>query len=313
MTTVGMSFPWDLLMAAPPTRRRELLTRVADAGIDGITVGDHISFQGGDGFDGMVTATAVLATQDRLPVLIGVYLLGLRHPMVAARQLATLSEMAPGRLILGVGVGGEDRMEIVNAGVDPATRGRRTDESLHLVRQLLTGEPVTHNGEFFTLAEARIAQVPQPQIPIVIGGKGDAAVRRTAAYGDGWVGIFCSARRFCDTREQIIDATAALGRPEPTWFGVSVWCGLDANAKAAEERLGGVVESFYRVPYDKFRHIAPAGTAPQVAEWLASFIDGGANHITIVPVSESIEAAIDETAEVARLLKIHSAAERGVQ
>ena len=57
--------------------------------------------------------------------LVGVYLLGLRHPMLAARQLSTLAQVAPGRLTLGIGVAGEDRREVSNAGVDPGTRGRR--------------------------------------------------------------------------------------------------------------------------------------------------------------------------------------------
>jgi alkanesulfonate monooxygenase SsuD/methylene tetrahydromethanopterin reductase-like flavin-dependent oxidoreductase (luciferase family) len=103
--------------------RRALLDRVAAAGLDHVTVGDHISFHGGTGFDGMITASTLLAAHDRLPVLIGVYLLGLRHPMLVARQLATLAQTAPGRLILGVGAAGEDRSEVSNAGVDPATRG----------------------------------------------------------------------------------------------------------------------------------------------------------------------------------------------
>src|SRR5207245_6881097 len=98
--------------------------------------------------------------------LIGVYLAGLRHPMVTARQLATISQIAPARLILGVGVGGEDRSEISNAGVDPATRGRRLDETLEVLRQLATGEAVDHRGQFFSLSNARILPPPDPRVPL---------------------------------------------------------------------------------------------------------------------------------------------------
>jgi alkanesulfonate monooxygenase SsuD/methylene tetrahydromethanopterin reductase-like flavin-dependent oxidoreductase (luciferase family) len=108
--------------------RRRILDQVVDCGLDQVTMGDHISFHGGTGFDGLLGATSILSTHERVNVLVGIYLLGLRHPMVVSRQLATLSQIAPGRLVLGVGVGGEDRKEVSNAGVDPATRGRRLDE-----------------------------------------------------------------------------------------------------------------------------------------------------------------------------------------
>jgi alkanesulfonate monooxygenase SsuD/methylene tetrahydromethanopterin reductase-like flavin-dependent oxidoreductase (luciferase family) len=147
---VGVSVH-DSLMQADPDARRTLLDGVEGAGLDHVTLGDHVSFHGGNGFDGLVSATAVLATNDRLRVLLGVYQLALRHPLVVARQLASLAQIAPGRLTLGVGVGGEDRTEVSNCGVDPSTRGRRVDESLGLLRQLATGEAVDHVGEFFTL------------------------------------------------------------------------------------------------------------------------------------------------------------------
>jgi alkanesulfonate monooxygenase SsuD/methylene tetrahydromethanopterin reductase-like flavin-dependent oxidoreductase (luciferase family) len=299
---VGISDQDGFTTTDPRTRRR-LLRRVADAGLDHVTVGDHVSFHGGTGFDGMITASTLLASHDRLPVLIGVYLLGLRHPVLAARQLSTLAQTAPGRLTLGVGVAGEDRAEVSNAGVDPATRGRRLDEALALVRRLLAGEEVTFAGEFFRLEAARILPPPRPPVPIVIGGKGDVAVRRTAELGDGWLGMFCSARRFAETRQRILQAAADHGRSAPTWFGVNVWCGLDGDAGQARELAAAKMERLYRLPYEKFQHLAPAGTPKQVAEFLHRYIESGARHLTLVPAGRSIEAEIDAVAEVSALLR----------
>ena len=109
-----------------------------------------MSFHDGTGFDGLTAATAALSGSG-LPVLVGMYLLALRHPLLAARQLASISQLAPGRLTLGVGVGGEDRSEISNSGVDPATRGRRLDECLAVLRALAGGETIDYRGEFFPL------------------------------------------------------------------------------------------------------------------------------------------------------------------
>jgi alkanesulfonate monooxygenase SsuD/methylene tetrahydromethanopterin reductase-like flavin-dependent oxidoreductase (luciferase family) len=294
---VGIS-DQDAFTLPDPHVRRRLLDRVAAAHLDHVTVGDHIAFHGGTGFDGLITASTLLASHDSLPVMVGVYLLGLRHPMLAARQLSTLAQAAPGRLTLGIGVAGEDRREVSNAGVDPGTRGRRLDEALPLVRRLLAGQEVSHQGEFFALERARILPSPSPAIPIVIGGRGEAAIRRTAAFGDGWLGMFCSARRFAQTRSQILAAAAGLGRETPSWFGVNVWCGLDSDPERGRELLAAKMERLYRLPYEKFRYLAPAGTPKQVAEFLYPFAEAGAEHITLVPAGESAEAEIDAVAEV---------------
>jgi alkanesulfonate monooxygenase SsuD/methylene tetrahydromethanopterin reductase-like flavin-dependent oxidoreductase (luciferase family) len=79
---------------------------------------------------------------------------------------------------------------------------------------------VTHHGEFFNMDRARILPSPSPAIPIVIGGKGDAAINRAATYGDGWLGVFCSPRRFASTRDRILDAADAV-----------LWPFIDAGAE----------------------------------------------------------------------------------
>ncbi|MFF3572889.1 LLM class flavin-dependent oxidoreductase [Nocardia jiangxiensis] len=297
---IGLSAT-DALLVADPKARRALLDAAADAGLDHITVGDHISFHGGTGFDGMVSATSVLSTHDTISVVIGVYLLGLRHPMLAARQIATLAQLAPGRLVLGVGVGGEDRSEITNSGVDPRTRGRRMDETLTLLRALLAGDEVTHSGEFCTLDRARILPSPDPAVPIIIGGRGEAAIERTAAHGDGWLAIFATASRFAQTREKILAAAAERGRA-PHTFGVNVWCGLDEDPATADRLVGEQMQALYRLPRDKFRHLAPAGTPEQVAEWLSSYVEAGADTITLIPAARSHEAAVEFVAQVRALL-----------
>jgi len=298
----------EALLIPDPAARRRILDHIAGAGLDHVTTGDHISFQGGTGFDGLVSATSILATNDTLKVLIGIYLAGLRHPLVMARQLATVSQIAPGRLVLGAGAGGEDRSEISNVGVDPGTRGRRLDETLEVLRKLATGEAVDHRGQFFSLSNARILPPPDPRVPLVIGGSGDAAVRRTAAYGDGWLGIFCSARRFGETVERIRDATAELGRLAPSWFGLTMWCGLGYDEDRARELLGRRMQALYDQPPERFRHVTAAGTPEQVAERFVPFVEAGAEHLTIVTVADSVHDGIDLAAEVRRLLQAEFAA-----
>jgi alkanesulfonate monooxygenase SsuD/methylene tetrahydromethanopterin reductase-like flavin-dependent oxidoreductase (luciferase family) len=292
----------DELLNPDPGERRAILDHMGEVGLDHLTVGDHISFHGGTGFDGFVAATTALASHDTLKVLIGVYLAGLRHPMGTARQLATLSQLAPGRLTLGVGVAGEDRTEVANMGVDPGTRGRRMDETLGLLHRLATGEPVDHEGEFFTLEGARILPAPAPRVPIVIGGGGDVAVRRTAEHGDGWLGMWCSARRYAATHQQILAACAERGREAPTFAGLNIWVGLDSDADRARTRLGQRMSRLYNLPPEKFQHVTAAGTPADVADYLRPYVEGGARTITLIPVGETIEAAIEQAGEVRSLL-----------
>jgi alkanesulfonate monooxygenase SsuD/methylene tetrahydromethanopterin reductase-like flavin-dependent oxidoreductase (luciferase family) len=292
----------DQVLSVPPAQRRALLGRIADAGIDHVVVADHVSFHGGTGFDGMVGAAAALATEDRLDVLIGVYQLALRHPMTVARQLASLNEMAPGRLTLGVGVGGEDRSEVTNCGVDPATRGKRIDECLGLLRRLATGEAVDHGGEFFRIEAGAVLPAQKPEVPILIGGKSDATLRRTVQYGDGWLAMFVSARKFAEFVATIASSAERAGRPVPDRHGFEVWCGLASDASTARDCVAEKMHALYKLPFDKFERLCPAGTPAQVADFLRPYVESGARSLTLVPCSPSWEEGVDAVAEVRSLL-----------
>ena len=111
------------ILTGPLARRRELLGRVGSGGLDHVFVADHISFFNGLGMDGLIQAATIAALEEELRIYVGVYLLALRHPLPVARQIASLCESAPGRLVLGVGVGGEDRHEIEICGGGSANSG----------------------------------------------------------------------------------------------------------------------------------------------------------------------------------------------
>ncbi|WP_036565061.1 LLM class flavin-dependent oxidoreductase [Nocardioides halotolerans] len=293
----------DELFNPDAGERRALLAHMGDVGLDHLTVGDHISFHGGTGFDGFVAATTALASHDTLSVMIGVYLAGLRHPMATARSLSTLSSLAPGRLVLGVGVAGEDRTEVSNMGVDPSTRGRRMDETLGLLRRLASGEAVDHRGEFFELDNARILPPLEPRVPIVIGGGGDVAVNRTVSHGDGWLGMWCSARRYGATHLQILEACEEAGRDAPTFAGLNMWVGLGDEADVARADLGASMSRLYNLPPEKFQHITAAGRPEDVAEFLSAYVEAGARTLTLVPVAKDVHTAIELSGEVRRLLQ----------
>lgn len=213
------------LLGQDPGTARGFLAQAAKAGIDHVCCGDHVSFAG-LGFDGLVQATALATLRPTPPVYCGVYLLPLRHPVLMARQLADIARLARGRLIFGAGTGGEDRHEVAICGVDPATRGPRMDECLTIVRQLLTGKAVNFHGTFFDLDEAVIAPAPAEAVPIIIGGRSAAAIRRAGRLGDGWLGIWNSPRRFAAAVEMAAEEaysktktglSPAISKTRRTW------------------------------------------------------------------------------------------------
>ena len=175
--TVGLRVPNELPGGAPALR--DFVARAEATRIDRLFTGDHVTFKGGRGFDGLLNATALAVTSRRLTVQTAVYLLALRHPVPVARQVATLAGLAPGRLIFGVGLGGEDPAELRACGIDPATRGRRMDEALAVLRPLLAGREVTMAGDFFRLDQVRIEPVPAA----AGAGRDRRAVRRGPAPG----------------------------------------------------------------------------------------------------------------------------------
>jgi alkanesulfonate monooxygenase SsuD/methylene tetrahydromethanopterin reductase-like flavin-dependent oxidoreductase (luciferase family) len=300
---VGLFPPDDQPLAGGPEQLRARLARIAEAGVDHLCVGDHVSFFVGAGSDGLITATSMLAAQAELPVYVGLYLLPLRHPVPVARQLATLAQLAPGRLTLGVGIGGEDRHEIEVCGVDLKTRGHRMDECLQVLRGLADGEPVTFDGEFFALQDALIVPAPWPRIPLIVGGRSDAAVMRAARLGDGWLGIWVSPRRFATVRDQITRKAAQAGRDASAFeHALNVWCGFASTHEAARELLATRMQAFYQMPFEPFERYSPYGTPEHVAEFLSPYIEAGCSAFNVIPCAVDDESAIAAVGELRQLL-----------
>ena len=304
---VGVT-PDVALWSRPYHERRRMLDLVADAGIDGVFFADHVSFRTGHGNDGMVTAAALANLHPSLGVYLGVYLLPLRHPVPVARQLANLAEMAPGRISFGVGIGGDDRHEVEVCGVDPRTRGRRTDESLGVVLRLLAGETVDHHGEFFSIEQARIIPVPDPPIPTYVGGRSDAAIRRAGRFADGWLGIWCMVERYEAALAQFAEAAAterAVGAaaPEVPDHGIQLWVGLGDSRAEAAGWVGPALEGFYRVPFKAFEKYTPCGTVDDIVGFFAPYLDAGCRHINMTLCGADPDEAILAAGEVAQRLR----------
>lgn len=283
-------------------RLQELTTLAVDAGVDHLTVGDHVSFADGHGADGLIQAAALLSAHPSVSVQTGVYLLALRHPAIVARQLATIALLAPGRFTFGVGVGGDDPRELELCGIDVRHRGARTTEALTCVRRFMSGEEVDFSGRFFELHGA-IRPAPASPIPILVGGRSDAALRRTGQLGDGWLALWVSPRRFAEAVGRIETAAREARRGRVAWqHALQLWVGPGASRAETRRRLSASMEAAYALPFERFERYAPFGPPEAIAEALTPYLEVGCRRFNFVPEADSLITALDAVAEVKTLL-----------
>ncbi len=281
-----------------------MVARAVDLGIGHLYMADHVSFHDGSGNDGFVEVAALSQLHPAIKVMISIYLLPLRHPLPVARQLATMHKVAPGRMLFGVGIGGEDRNEIELCGVDPRTRGRRTNESLEIIRRLMSGETFDYDGEFFKLNRACIKPRVTEPIPVIVGGRSNAALERAGRYGDGWVGVWCSPRRYSEALQRVQLAADVAGRGEVRWqHGYQPWLGVADTRQSARAIVAREMEEFYKVPFEKFERYTPYGTPAEVAQQLKAYVDAGCTLMNLKVCAGSDSVSIQAAGEIGRLLK----------
>jgi probable F420-dependent oxidoreductase len=143
-----------------------------------------------DWIDPMVGLSFAAATTSTIGVATGVLLLPEHNPVHLAKQAATLDSLSSGRLTLGIGIGWS-REEFDALGVPFERRGARTAEYVAAMRTLWRDDVASFSGEFVGFDSVRVNPKPvhDRRIPIVLGGNSDAALRRAAAWGDGWYGF----------------------------------------------------------------------------------------------------------------------------
>jgi probable F420-dependent oxidoreductase len=173
-------------------------------------------------FDALMSLAAIAAVTEKVRLGTNVYNIGLRHPFVTARAIATLDVISQGRVEFGIGASWlEEEWEVT--GLDFHTRGRRVDETIDICRRLWTEDEVEHHGEFFDFAPVMFNPKPvqQPQPSLLIGGDGAAAKRRAALVGDGWLPMNHTLEQLPAALAEINEQRAAAGRDGATALTIS--------------------------------------------------------------------------------------------
>ena len=270
--------------------------RLLDAlGFDSIWSGDHVSFAGPI-LDPLIQLAQAAALSDRLKIGTAVYLLPLRHPAPVAKQVASLDTISNGRVIFGVGVGGEFPVEFALCGVPVEERGVRLSEGIRVLRTLWSGEAVAHDGRFYPFPEAAIQPPPaQPGgPPIWCGGRADAALRRAGRLADGWMSYVVDPKRYRRSLETIAAAAAAADRKLER-FGTShlLFVRLDKDRESALAFAAEFLSVRYAMDFSRAaERYCALGTAEEVADAIRAFHTAGMRHLVInVLAPESEKAA----------------------
>jgi len=206
--------------AGTPGQFADAVDLLEQAGVDSLWLSEITYSPLVEPFTGMAFA---LARTRRLKAGTGVSVLPGRHPVLVAKQLASLAGLAPGRVLPVFGVLPAQPAERVLFDVPDGRRAAVFDESLRLLRLLLTAERVTFDGEFFTVSDATVGTLPAKPLDIWLGGSAPAGLRRVGRLADGWLGSLLTPAEAGAAVKIIQDAAAEARREvEDDHFGLSL-------------------------------------------------------------------------------------------
>jgi probable F420-dependent oxidoreductase len=271
-----------------PEAQWALVRRVEELGFDSVWTGDHVSFHN-PLYESLTLLAAYAPITRRIKLGVAVYLLALRAPAVTAKMTATLDVLSEGRLIFGVGVGGENPKEFEVCGVPHAERGARVSEGIDVVRALWRDAPATFQGRFSRFEGVSIDPKPvQALPPIWVGGRSDAALARAGRQGDGWVSYVVQPERYAQSLAKIRQAAHAVGRSLAGFTAahlVFITVGRDyERAKTAWVR---VLSRRYAQDFEPLaKKYGIIGTPEQCAEQLAAFRDAGCEYFLLSAVGD---------------------------
>ena len=289
---VGVQVPHRPELLGPVATRAEAI------GFDSVWIGDHVAFHNPT-LDSLGALSYVASQTRRVRIGPCVYLLALRHPTATAKAVASLDHLSVGRVVFGVGVGGEFPKEFEACGVPHRERGARVDEGIAVCRALWGPSPTAFEGRFTRFAGVALEPKPvQPGgPPIWIGGRSDAALRRAARLGDGWVSYLVTPERFRTSLGRIDAFAREAGRPfdpERSFEAAHLlFTVVDDDLEAARATAARYLTRQYNQPFDDLaRKYCLLGPPMACLERLAEFVAAGVRTFVIsfaVPAERVLE------------------------
>lgn len=243
----------------------------------------------------MTTFGVIAGRTERLKFGMNAIVLPLRDPLILAKESASLDYLSGGRLLPVFGVGGEVNPEFRATNRNPKGRGAQSDEMLDIMAALWTGEPVTYEGKHYQYRDAVIAPKPvQDPLPLWIGGSSEAAIRRTARIGTGWLAGLSTPKQVAPVVAAICAQSAANGRPiDDDHYGAGFAFRFGSQDEPVVQRQAAGLARIPDAP-PPFEYIA-AGDAGTIAGRVREYIEAGVSKFVLRPIAETDEELMEQT------------------
>lgn len=279
------------------------------AGYDSIWAGDHVSFENPI-LDVTVALTTFAAVTSRITIGAGIVLLPVRPPALVAKAFSSLDYLSRGRVVLGVGVGGEGAKDFEAVGVPIGERRARAEESIRALRELFAGSPASFEGRFTRFEGVSIEPLPvQPGgPPLWVGGRSAAALRTTGQLGDGWLPIWISTEQYGPSWSEIRRHAEDAGRDPDAIIPAAVVPALvDDDGELARKLAREHLEERYATSFSPhaIERYCLVGTPAECAARARAYAEAGVRHLVFNPVVapdrllEQVERLADAVVAVA--------------
>jgi len=255
-----------------------------DLGFDYLSTGEHLMFHGAVP-NGLISLAAAAGATERIKLFSSITLVPLYPPALLAKQVAMLDIVSNGRFSFGVGVGGEFPKEFDAVGVPVTERGARTNEALEVITRLLTERDVTFDGRFTSLDGVTISPPPvqKPRPPIWVSGRQDAAIRRAARYGDGWMPYLYTPEKLAESMTKVVDMAGEYDRPaDAVEGGIYLFTCVNEDRDRALDLANQQLSRQYNQDFSKLvGKYALAGSPEDCIDRLNQYIEAGARTIIL--------------------------------
>ena len=242
----------------------------------------------------MSVMAALAGATKRIKFGMNVASVGMRDPLLLAKQCATIDVLSDGRLLPAFGIGNVRSAAWQATGLGTKGRGARTDEGLEIISRLWRDETVSFEGAYYRYTDASISPRPlQQPLPLWLGGSSPFAIKRTARFGTGWLGGLETPAEVGPVVQAIRQASAECGRRiDHDHYGAAFAYRFGAwqepvvshAAKALKARTG-------RDPEGRF----VVGDAGDIVQRLGDYIAAGASKFVVRPIAAGEDDVIDQT------------------
>jgi len=288
---VGVGFGLFRLGLPPAATIVEVAQRAEEWGLDSFWLSDHLLAPSPE-LDVIATLSLLASHTTRIKLGPSVFLLNLRHPLVAAKSFATLDYLSHGRMVMAVGTGA-NLADYAACGIPTEGRGRRLDEGITILRKIWTQPNASFHGKFFNFENVTIQPRPEPRshndsgtIDIWVGGRSDAALRRTARYADGYFASFQTPQEFSNSMTSVRSYAQQFGRADARIeAGLILLCRLAASRERAMEDTRQLVARM-ALSSDMFVQRTLYGSPADIIDRLQEYVALGLDKFVLWPVAE---------------------------